>query len=289
LYIWEHFKVIKIFMEIRFANSQLETQGMTTDQLRSTYLIENLFEADKLVLVYSHYDRVITGSAVPVEGSIALSNPAELRAEYFLERREMGIINTGGEGSIQVDGETFLLQKQSCVYIGKGAKDVVFSSSDKNAPAKFYILSAPAHHAYPTSLYTKEQAAPVNLGDQSTANKRTVFKYIHKDGIQSCQLVMGLTVLESGSVWNSVPPHTHTRRMEVYLYFDLDLAHRIFHFMGQPQQTRHIVMKTDEAVISPPWSTHFGSGTSNYSFIWGMAGENLDYTDMDPAPVASIR
>jgi 4-deoxy-L-threo-5-hexosulose-uronate ketol-isomerase len=289
LYIWKQFKVIKIFMEIRFANSQLETQGMTTDQLRSTYLIENLFEADKLVLVYSHYDRVITGSAVPVEGSIALSNPAELRAEYFLERREMGIINIGGEGSIQVDGETFLLQKQSCVYIGKGVKDVVFSSTDKNAPAKFYILSAPAHHAYPTSLYTKEQAAPVNLGDQSTANKRTVFKYIHKDGIQSCQLVMGLTVLESGSVWNSVPPHTHTRRMEVYLYFDLDLAHRIFHFMGQPQQTRHIVMKTDEAVISPPWSTHFGSGTSNYSFIWGMAGENLDYTDMDPAPVASIR
>lgn len=276
-------------MEIRFANSQLETQGMTTDQLRSTYLIENLFEADKLVLVYSHYDRVITGSAVPVEGSIALSNPEELRAEYFLERREMGIINIGGEGNIQVDGETFLLQKQSCVYIGKGVKDVVFSSADKNDPAKFYILSAPAHHAYPTSLYTKEQAAPVNLGDQSTANKRTVFKYIHKDGIQSCQLVMGLTVLESGSVWNSVPPHTHTRRMEVYLYFDLDLAHRIFHFMGQPQQTRHIVMKTDEAVISPPWSTHFGSGTSNYSFIWGMAGENLDYTDMDPAPVASIR
>jgi len=276
-------------MEIRFANSQLETPGMTTEQLRSTYLIENLFETDKLVLVYSHYDRVITGSAVPVEGSIVLSNPAELRAEYFLERRELGVINIGGEGSIQVDGETFLLQKQSCVYIGKGVKDVVFSSTDKNAPAKFYILSAPAHHAYPTSLYTKEQAAPVNLGDQSTANKRTVFKYIHKDGIQSCQLVMGLTVLESGSVWNSVPPHTHTRRMEVYLYFDLDLAHRIFHFMGQPQQTRHIVMKTDEAVISPPWSTHFGSGTSNYSFIWGMAGENLDYTDMDPAPVASIR
>ena len=276
-------------MEIRFANSQLETQGMTTDQLRSTYLIENLFEADKLVMVYSHYDRVITGSAVPVEGSISLSNPAELRAEYFLERREMGIINIGGEGTVQVDGETFLLQKQSCVYIGKGVKEVVFSSSDKRAPAKFYILSAPAHHAYPTALYTKEQAAPVNLGNQSTANKRTVFKYIHKDGIQSCQLVMGLTVLESGSVWNSVPPHTHTRRMEVYLYFDLDLAHRIFHFMGQPQQTRHMVMKTDEAVISPPWSTHFGSGTSNYSFIWGMAGENLDYTDMDPAPVASIR
>ena len=276
-------------MEIRFANSQQETQGMTTDQLRSTYLIENLFEADKLVLVYSNYDRVITGSAVPVEGSISLSNPAELRAEYFLERREMGIINIGGEGTVQVDGEAFLLHKQSCVYIGKGVKDVVFSSSDKNAPAKFYILSAPAHHAYPTSLYTKEQAAPVNLGDQSTANKRTVFKYIHKDGIQSCQLVMGLTVLESGSVWNSVPPHTHTRRMEIYLYFDLDQAHRIFHFMGQPQQTRHIVMKTDEAVISPPWSTHFGSGTSNYSFIWGMAGENLDYTDMDPAPVTSIR
>lgn len=276
-------------MEIRFANSQQETQGMTTDQLRSTYLIENLFEPDELVLVYSHYDRVITGSAVPVDGSITLSNPAELRAEYFLERREMGIINIGGEGSIQVDGETFLLQKQSCVYIGKGVKEVVFSSSDKNAPAKFYILSAPAHHAYPTAFYTKEQAAPVNLGDQSTANKRTVFKYIHKEGIQSCQLVMGLTVLESGSVWNSVPPHTHTRRMEVYLYFDLDLEHRIFHFMGQPQQTRHIVMKTDEAVISPPWSTHFGSGTSNYSFIWGMAGENLDYTDMDPAPVASIR
>ncbi len=276
-------------MEVRFAIGPNESRTLQTDALRENFLVSSLFNADKLQLVYSHYDRVIVGGTMPVNKTVTLNNPAELRANFFLERREMGIINIGGKGVINVDGKKYNLDKLECLYIGKGSKKVSFSSSSKKTPAKFYILSSPAHHAYPVAKFTKEQAAPVNLGDQSTANKRTVYKYIHKEGIQSCQLVMGLTVLEPGSVWNSVPPHTHTRRMEVYLYFDLHADHRIFHFMGQPQQTQHIVMKNDEAVISPPWSVHFGSGTSNYAFVWGMAGENLDYTDMDPAPIPQIK
>ena len=276
-------------MEVRFAIGPNESRSMQTDALRENFLVSNLFTADKLQLVYTHYDRMIVGGAMPVGKTVNLNNPAELRANFFLERREMGVINIGGKGVITVDGKKYNLDKLECLYIGKGSKKISFASSSKKTPAKFYILSSPAHHAYPVVKYTKEQAAPVNLGDQSTANKRTVYKYIHKDGIQSCQLVMGLTTLDAGSVWNSVPPHTHTRRMEVYLYFDLHADHRIFHFMGQPQQTQHIVMKNDEAVISPPWSVHFGSGTSNYAFVWGMAGENLDYTDMDPAPIPQIK
>lgn len=276
-------------MEIRFAIGKNETKQLDTNGLREHFLVQDLFLAGQLKLVYSHHDRVIIGGVMPVGAQVVLSNPAELRANYFLERRELGIINLGGNGSVSVDGVEYLLQKLECLYLGKGVKEVSFSSADPAQPAKFYLLSAPAHQTYPTTKYTREDASPVNLGDASTSNSRTVYKYIHKDGIQSCQLVMGLTVLEPGSVWNSVPPHTHTRRMEVYLYFDLDAAHRLFHFMGEPQETRHIVMANDEAVISPPWSMHFGCGTSNYAFVWGMAGENLDYTDMDPAPVPTLK
>ncbi|MEY3433200.1 MAG: 5-dehydro-4-deoxy-D-glucuronate isomerase [Bacteroidota bacterium] len=276
-------------MEIRFAIGQQETKGLDTEGLRSHFLVSKLFQVDKLNLVYSHHDRMIIGGVIPQKKSIVLSNPAELRAEYFLERREMGVINLGGRGEVIADGKAYPLRKLECIYLGKGVKKVSFASLDEKKPAQFYILSSPAHASYPTVKYTKEKASPVSLGDASTSNKRTVFKYIHKDGIQSCQLVMGVTALEKGSVWNSVPPHTHTRRMEVYLYFDLDAAHRVFHFMGQPQETRHLVMENLEAVISPPWSMHFGCGTSNYTFVWGMAGENLDYTDMDPAPIATIK
>jgi 4-deoxy-L-threo-5-hexosulose-uronate ketol-isomerase len=226
---------------------------------------------------------------MPSAHSVELANPWELRADYFLERRELGIINLGGHGEVHADGKIYPLQKLECLYLGKGVQNVLFASQDNQDPAKFYLLSAPAHQSYPTTKFTREEASPVNLGEAATSNKRTVYKYIHKDGIKSCQLVMGLTVLESGSVWNSVPPHTHTRRMEVYLYFDLDPAQRLFHFMGEPQETRHIVMANDEAVISPPWSMHFGCGTSNYAFVWGMAGENLDYTDMDPAPIPTLK
>jgi 4-deoxy-L-threo-5-hexosulose-uronate ketol-isomerase len=193
-----------------------------------------------------------------------------------------------GNGSVTVDGQNFPLNKMECLYVGKGAKEVSFSSSDKNDPAVFFLLSAPAHQTYPTTKFTKEQAAPVDLGAVETSNQRTIYKYIHADGIQSCQLVMGLTVLKNGSVWNSVPPHTHTRRMEVYFYFDVPEEVRAFHFMGEPQETRHILMANHQAVISAPWSVHFGCGTSNYAFIWGMAGENKQFTDMDAVAIKEL-
>ncbi len=275
-------------MEIRFTESPQETAAMSTQALRDHFLIENLFADDAIHLTYTHYDRVIVGGVRPVKAAVALPNPAELRAEYFLERRELGIINVGGEGKVIADGTTHPISKMDCVYLGKGTQAVSFVSDDANNPALFYLLSAPAHHVYPAAICTKQNAQPVELGAAETSNKRTVYKYIHLEGIKSCQLVMGLTVLESGSVWNSVPPHTHTRRMEVYFYFDLPVEHRVFHFMGEPSATKHIVMANHEAIISAPWSTHFGCGTSNYGFIWGMAGENLVYTDMDPAPINTL-
>jgi 4-deoxy-L-threo-5-hexosulose-uronate ketol-isomerase len=276
-------------MNIRFAVGPNETRQFNTEQLRENFLVGSLMQDDTVQLVYTHYDRVIIGGAKPVSRSLSLPNHPELKAEYFLERREIGVINVGGAGTVTADGETFQLNKLDGVYIGKGTKEVSFKSDKPGEPAVYYLLSSPAHANWPNSKFTREQAAPVVLGAAETSNKRTVYKYIHLDGLRSCQLVMGLTVLEPGSVWNSVPPHTHTRRMEVYFYFDLAEQHRIFHFMGEPQQTRHIAMANHEAVISPPWSTHFGCGTSNYGFIWGMAGENLAYTDMDPAPIVTLK
>lgn len=276
------------YMEIRFTQSPAETASMQTEALRTNFLISHLFKDNKINLTYTHYDRVIIGGVQPVNETVILPNPSELRAEYFLERREMGIINVGGKGKVIADGVTYSISKMDCLYLGKGTKEVSFISEEGKQPALFYMLSAPAHHSYPAAICTKQDAQPVELGAVSTSNKRTVYKYIHLEGIKSCQLVMGLTVLEEGSVWNSVPPHTHTRRMEVYFYFDLPEEHRVFHFMGEPQSTKHIVMANHEATISAPWSTHFGCGTSNYGFIWGMAGENLVYTDMDPAPINTL-
>jgi len=276
-------------METRFQNSPAETRQMTAAQLRENFLVQNLMQDDSVQLVYSHYDRVIIGGAKPVNKTLALPNHPELRADYFLQRRELGVINVGGAGIIIADGKEFAINKLDCVYLGKETKEVKFKSKGKKDPAVFYLLSAPAHHKYSNKLMTKEKASPVNLGDASTSNKRTIYKYIHLEGIKSCQLVMGLTVLENSSVWNSVPPHTHTRRMEVYFYFDVPVDHRVFHFMGEPQETRHLVMANHEAVISAPWSMHFGCGTSNYGFIWGMAGENQVFTDMDPAPVSTLK
>ncbi|GAB3008661.1 5-dehydro-4-deoxy-D-glucuronate isomerase [Niabella terrae] len=276
-------------MEIRFAVGPEETKAMDTQQLIDNFLIKELMVADRLKLVYTHYDRLIVGGAVPVTKPLVLGNHPELRADFFLERREMGIINVGGRGTVTADGVKYQLDKMSCLYLGKGTKKVSFASGSRKTPAIYYILSAPAHAQYPNTRFTKEQASPVELGATETSNKRTIYKYIHLDGIRSCQLVMGLTVLATGSVWNSVPPHTHTRRMEAYFYFDLPEDQRLFHFMGNPLETRHLVMANNEAVISPPWSTHFGCGTTNYGFIWGMAGENLVYSDMDPAPVATLK
>ena len=275
-------------MEIRFTQSPQETAAMQTQALRENFLISNLFSDNSINLTYTHYDRVIVGGVKPVKDTLILPNPSELRAEYFLERRELGIINVGGKGKVLADGIVYAISKMDCIYIGKGTQAVSFVSDDPNNPALFYILSAPAHQTYPTAVCKKQDAQPVELGEASTSNKRTVYKYIHLEGIKSCQLVMGLTVLEAGSVWNSVPPHTHTRRMEVYFYFDLPAEHRVFHFMGEPSATKHIVMANHEATLSAPWSTHFGCGTSNYGFIWGMAGENLVYTDMDPAPINTL-
>ncbi|MCW3125091.1 MAG: 5-dehydro-4-deoxy-D-glucuronate isomerase [Bacteroidetes bacterium] len=261
---------------------------MTTAELRDNFLVQNLMTADALTLVYSHYDRVIVGGVKPLAKKVVLQNEAELRAEYFLERRELGIINIGGAGVVEADGVQYPLNKLDAAYLGRGTKNVSFSSLSKDEPACLYLMSAPAHHTYPNRKMTKEEATPLHLGDISTSNKRTLYKYIHLDGMQSCQLVMGLTVLENGSVWNSVPTHTHTRRSEVYFYFDLDAQQRAFHFMGEPQETRHIVMANHQAVISPPWSVHFGSGTSSYGFIWAMAGENQAFTDMDLVATTGI-
>jgi len=276
-------------MEIRFQNSPREVKGMSTQELRANFLVQQLMQANTIQLVYSHFDRVIVGGVMPVNNPVQLPNEPELRADYFLERREIGIINVGGAGKVEADGVVFDLEKLDALYLGKGTQSVQFFSNASDQPAQYFLLSAPAHHSYPNRRMQKEEATPVHLGEKATSNERTIYKYIHQEGIQSCQLVMGLTVLKEGSVWNSVPPHTHTRRMEVYFYFDVPEAHRVFHLMGEPQETRHIVMANHEAVISPPWSVHCGPGTTNYGFIWGMAGENYTFTDMDPVPIASMR
>jgi 4-deoxy-L-threo-5-hexosulose-uronate ketol-isomerase len=279
----------KINMEIRFQSSPREVKGMNTQELRDNFLVQHLMQANLIQLVYSHFDRVIVGGVMPVSNPVLLPNEAELRADYFLERRELGIINVGGAGKVEADGVVYELSKLDALYLGKGTRSVSFTSASADQPAQYFLLSAPAHHTYPNRRMQKDEAAPVHLGEKATSNERTIYKYIHQEGIQSCQLVMGLTVLKEGSVWNSVPPHTHTRRMEVYFYFDLPEAHRVFHLMGEPQETRHIVMANQEAVISPPWSVHCGPGTTNYGFIWAMAGENYTFTDMDPVPIATMQ
>ena len=275
-------------MEIRFQNSPKETAAMNTGELRSNFVCESLMQDDKLTLVYSHYDRVIIGGVKPVQSIVVLENEEELKAGYFLERRELGIINVGGAGKVLANGNDYELNKLDCLYVGKETADVRFQSINRGDPAMFYLLSVPAHHVFPVAKMTREEASPVALGAVETSNQRTIYKYIHLDGIKSCQLVMGLTVLQPGSVWNSVPPHTHTRRMEVYFYFDVPQSQVVFHFMGEPQQTRHVVLTNNQAVISAPWSVHFGSGTTNYGFVWGMAGENQAFPDMDPAPVQTL-
>lgn len=276
-------------MEIRFQESPEETRQLDAAGLRKRFLVSPLFVSDKVNLLYTHYDRMIVGGVKPVKKSIDLPIEPDLRASYFLERRELGIINVGGIGTIIADGKEYLLSKLDCLYLGKGTKKVRFKSSSKKTPALFYLLSAPAHRTYPNKCITLEKASPVLLGEATASNRRTIYKYIHADGIKSCQLVMGLTMLESGNVWNSIPPHTHTRRMEIYFYFDLPKKGRVFHFMGQPHETRHLLVANHEAVISPPWSIHFGCGSTNYGFIWGMAGENQEFSDMDPAPIETLK
>jgi 4-deoxy-L-threo-5-hexosulose-uronate ketol-isomerase len=264
-------------------------KSYNTEAIRKNFLLESLFEAGKINFVYTHYDRMIVGGAMPSNSEIELPNFPILKADYFLERRELGIINVGGDGTVTVDGEKFILSKLDCLYVGKGVQKVSFASANAAQPAVMYILSAPAHAKYPTTLLQKKDSESNSLGSLETSNQRTIYRYIHKNGIQSCQLVMGLTILDKGSVWNTIPPHTHDRRMEAYFYFDVPENQVVFHYMGLPQETRHIVMQNYQAVVSPPWSIHAGGGTSNYGFIWGMAGENLEYSDMDGIQLKDLR
>lgn len=260
-----------------------------TDELRQHFLIESLFEADEIVLTYSHIDRLIVGSAVPVSKSLKLSAPTSVGQEFFLAQRELGIINIGGTGRISLDNGVHELGKRDCLYIGKGVVNVIFESKDASDPAKFYLLSTPAHAAHPSVLIKPEQANKMVLGDQLTANKRTILQYIHPDVCDSCQLVMGMTQLEPGNMWNTMPCHTHDRRSEAYLYFDLGSDTRIFHMMGEPTQTRHLILANEQAILSPGWSIHSGVGTANYAFIWAMGGDNKSFTDMDHVPMSVLR
>lgn len=273
----------------RYASSPEAVKKYDTQQLREEFLIDDLMQEDEVVLVYSHYDRYIAGSAVPVKGDLALETIDPLKAPYFLERRELGIINVGGSGSVLVEGTTYELGFKDALYIGAGNKEVVFKSDDSKNPAKFYLNSAPAHTTYPTKKVSLAEANKLQLGTMETANHRTVNQMIIGSVVTTCQLQMGMTELKPGSVWNTMPAHVHDRRMEVYFYLDIPENQAVCHFMGQPQETRHIWMNNHQAVISPPWSIHSGSGTSNYTFIWGMAGENLDYGDMDVCKITDLR
>ena len=272
----------------RYASSPEAVKKYDTQQLRNEFLIDNLMFNNEISLTYSHYDRYIAGSAVPIN-DLVLESIDPLKASYFLERREMGIINVGGSGSIVVEGVTYKLNFKDALYIGSGNKEVIFKSIDPNNPAKYYINSAPAHTSYPSKKVSLAEANKLELGTMETANHRTVNQMIIGGVVTTCQLQMGMTELRPGSVWNTMPAHVHDRRMEVYFYLDIPENQAVCHFMGQPQETRHIWMNNHQAVISPPWSIHSGSGTSNYSFIWGMAGENLDYGDMDVCKINELR
>jgi len=268
-------------LEVRYASSNRDAKGYDTQRLREEFHVNGLFQPDEIKLVYTHYDRMIAGSVFPVNKELKLEAGKEIGAEYFLERRELGLINIGGQGEVVLDGAVYSLEQQDGLYLGMGIKEIAFRSLDPLKPAKFYVNSAPAHTSYPTVKINIKDANPVKLGSAAELNQRTIYQYVHPNVCQSCQLVMGMTLLEEGSVWNTMPCHTHDRRMEVYFYFDMDEDAMVFHMMGEPTETRHIIMRNEEAVISPSWSIHSGVGTKRYTFIWGMVGENQTFTDMD--------
>lgn len=276
-------------LDIRYANHPNDAKFYTTEENREHYLISELFVADEIKMTYSHVDRIIAGGIMPVSKAVTIGTTKELGVEYFLERREMGVINVGGPGRVVLDGKTFELDNKDGLYIGMGIKTLTFESKDSSNPPKFYINSAPAHFSYPTVKIEIEKANPIHLGSDLSLNKRTIYQYVHPAVCQSCQLVMGLTMLAEGNVWNTMPCHTHERRMEVYFYFDMAETTRMFHLMGEPNETRHIIMKNEEAVISPSWSIHSGVATGAYTFIWGMCGENQTFDDMDHVPMSELR
>ncbi|MPR35223.1 5-dehydro-4-deoxy-D-glucuronate isomerase [Salmonirosea aquatica] len=278
-----------IFFESRYASSPHEVKGMNTEQLRQNFLIENLFVADQFCWTLSFFDRYLTGGVMPTTGSLALEAPEALKAAYFLERRELGIINVGGSGLVIADGVEYELAYKEALYLGKGTRDIQFLSHDKGTPAKFYLNSTPAGQAYPSRKIARTDAEVVEMGSMETANHRIINKLIVNSILPTNQLQMGMTELKAGSVWNTMPAHTHDRRMEVYFYFEVPEGQAVSHFMGQPQETRHLWVQNEQAVISPNWSIHAGAGTSSYTFIWGMAGENLDYGDMDFCAIKDLR
>ena len=280
-------------MDIRYSANQRDFKRYTTEEIRGEFLIEDLYRKDEVVAVYSHVDRMVTLGCMPIEEVVSISKGIDVWAnfgtDYFLERREIGIFNIGGAGKIKADGEVFEMGYKDCLYITKGTKEVTFESNSPDAPAKFYMVSAPAHTSYQTTFIPIEKAAKKPLGSMETSNKRVINQFIHPDVLKTCQLSMGMTVLEPGSVWNTMPAHTHERRMEVYMYFEVPENQVVFHMMGEGTETRHIVMQNEQAVISPSWSIHSGAGTSNYTFIWAMGGENQAFDDMDNIATTDLR
>ncbi|OQP35035.1 5-dehydro-4-deoxy-D-glucuronate isomerase [Pantoea latae] len=278
-------------MDVRQSIHSEHARQLDTAGLRREFLIEKIFEADRYTLTYSHIDRIIIGGVMPVAGSVAFGNEMgkQLGVSYFLERRELGMINIGGPGSVEVDGKVWEIGSEEALYVGKGAETLSFRSHDASRPAKFYFNSAPAHSRFPDKKIGKEEAVRTTLGDAATSNRRTINKYLVPDVLPTCQLTMGLTRLENGNLWNTMPCHTHERRMEVYFYFDMNPESAVFHMMGQPQETRHLLVHNEQAVISPSWSIHAGVGTERYTFIWGMVGENQVFDDMDHVNIRDLR
>ncbi|RWA80480.1 5-dehydro-4-deoxy-D-glucuronate isomerase [Mesorhizobium sp.] len=273
----------------RFAIDPIAAAAMGTDELRHNFHIEGLFQPGLVSLTYTHYDRMIVGGAMPVDKVLPLEAIKPTGTKAFLDRRELIAVNIVGAGTVTADGLPYEMAARDMVYLGMGTEQVSFASADPEKPAKFYLLSAPAHQVYPSQLIRIGDARRLDLGSQAASNERSIFQFIHADGVKTCQLVVGMTQLAPGSVWNTMPCHVHDRRMEAYLYFDLAEDARVFHFMGEPDETRHIVMRNEEAVLSPGWSIHSGAGTSNYAFIWAMAGDNVDYTDVDPVALDQLR
>ena len=280
-------------MDIRYSTGPNDVKRYTTEELRKEFLIQDLYKPDEVTAVYSHVDRMVTLGCMPVSEKVPIDKGIDVWANfgthYFLERREIGIFNIGGVGCITVDGTVYELGYKDCLYITRGAKEVLFESADAAKPARFYMVSAPAHTSYETRLLKLADANKRPCGDAKTSNKRVINQFIHPDVLKTCQLSMGMTVLEPGSVWNTMPAHTHERRMEVYMYFEVPEDQVVFHMMGQGQETRHIVMRNEEAVISPSWSIHAGAGTASYTFIWAMGGENQEFDDMDTIPTPELR
>lgn len=276
-------------LSIKYNNHPEDAKSYDTKTLRSRFLIDQVFADDEISLTYSHHDRIIAGGVKPVEAVLELPTTKDLGTDYFLERRELGVINVGGSGWIELDGEKFTMNTNDGFYVGAGTKSVRFASDSKESPAKYYLNSAPAHRSFPSVHIPLAKANPNKLGSPETLNERTIYQYVHPAVCQSCQLVMGMTILAPGSVWNTMISHTHERRMEVYFYFNMAQDTRVFHFMGQPDETRHLIINNEQAVISPSWSIHSGVGTSNYTFIWGMCGENKTFNDMDFVAMDKLR